>query len=38
MRGSVPRIYPPGRLNVVWAPERVGPRDKPAGDVRSERP
>jgi hypothetical protein len=34
MRGLDPRIDPSGRLDGVWAPRRVGPRDEPAGDGR----
>jgi len=33
MRGLVPRIYPLGRRDGVWAPEWVGPRVKPEGNA-----
>jgi hypothetical protein len=33
MRALDARIYPLGRPDVGWAPQRVGPRNESAGDT-----
>jgi hypothetical protein len=35
MRVLDTRIYPLRRPDRIWAPQRVGPQDKPGDDVRS---